>query len=55
MTENGERLVELCIKFKFVLAGTLFPHKNIHIITWVCPDDITETLRSPINLSPTKY
>lgn len=38
MNENGERLVELCSTYDLVIGGTLFPHTDIHKLTWYCPN-----------------
>ncbi|XP_025080471.1 craniofacial development protein 2-like [Pomacea canaliculata] len=38
MNENGERLVELCTMYNLVIGGTLFPHRNVHKLTWCSPN-----------------
>ncbi|KAI4885603.1 hypothetical protein NFI96_005381 [Prochilodus magdalenae] len=38
MNENGERLVELCTTYNLVIGGTLFPHRNVHKLTWCSPN-----------------
>ena len=39
--ENGERAIDLCLCNKLVIGGTIFPHKNIHKLTWKSPDGRT--------------
>ena len=39
--ENGEELVVFCLMNRCVIGGTIFPHKNIHKLTWKSPDGIT--------------
>ena len=41
MNENGELFTNLCADNKFVIGGSIFPHKSIHKTTWVSPDHVT--------------
>ena len=41
MNDNGERLCDLCSANGFILTGTIFPHKDIHKLTWRSPDGRT--------------
>ena len=41
--ENGERLCEFSQQNGLVIAGTLFPHKDIHKITWISLDGNTKS------------
>ena len=36
--ENGEQLNDFCLTNRCVIEGTIFPHKNIHKLTWKSPD-----------------
>ena len=37
MNENGEKFAEFCGNNNLVYGGTLFPHRDIHKLTWVSP------------------
>ena len=37
MNENGEKFTEFCGNNNLVVGGILFPHKDIHKLTWVSP------------------
>ena len=38
MNEIGERLCDFCSANGFVITETIFPHKDIHKLTWRSPD-----------------
>ena len=38
---NGERLCDFCSANGFIITGTIFPHKDIHKLTWRSPDGRT--------------
>ena len=38
---NGERLVDFCLNNNCIIGGTIFPHKNIHELTWKSPNGHT--------------
>ncbi|XP_055997977.1 uncharacterized protein LOC130047325 [Ostrea edulis] len=39
--DNGERLVDFCLNNNLMIGGTIFPHKDIHKLTWKSPDGRT--------------
>lgn len=39
--DNGTRLVDFASANNMRIGGTLFPHRNIHKMTWTSPDGIT--------------
>ena len=39
--DNEERLIDFCLNNNQVIGGTLFPHKDIHKLTWKSPDGRT--------------
>ncbi|KAL9953192.1 hypothetical protein ACROYT_G040569 [Oculina patagonica] len=41
MNDNGERLIDFCLENDCVVGGTIFPHRNIHKLTWKSPDGST--------------
>ena len=38
MNENGECLADLCAAYNLVIGGTIFPHSDIHKLTWCSPN-----------------
>lgn len=42
--ENVERFANLFVFNKFVICGTIFPHRLIQKAIWVSPDDTTKNL-----------
>ena len=42
MNENGELFANMCSQNKFVIGGSIFPHKMIHKTTWMSPDCTTQ-------------
>ena len=39
--ENGERLCDFASSRDLVISSTMFPHKNIHLQTWISTDGLT--------------
>jgi len=42
LNDNGERLSNFFLKNRLIIAGTLFPHKTTHKLTWVSPNGKVE-------------
>lgn len=42
MNDNGERMTDFCAEHRLVVGGSIFPHKNIHKLTWSSPDGRTQ-------------
>ena len=41
INDNGERLVEFCLSNRCIIGGTIFPHGDIHKLSWRSPDGNT--------------
>jgi len=41
MSDNGEKFTDFCALNGLVIGGSIFPHKRIHKVTWVSPDNST--------------
>lgn len=41
MNENGKLFTNFCAFNGFVIGGSMFPHKEIHKMTWISPDKAT--------------
>ena len=41
INDNGERLVEFCHSNRCIIGGTIFPHRDIHKLSWRSPDGNT--------------
>lgn len=52
-TDNGDRLIELCMHHQLVIGGSLFPHKDIHKYTWTAPRGGTRNQIDHICISST--
>ena len=37
MNDNRERLLDICTTYDFVIGGTLFPHQDVHKLSWYSP------------------
>lgn len=40
--DNGSRLIDFASSNSMVVSSTMFPHKNIHKMTWQSPDRVTK-------------
>lgn len=38
MNAKAERLIDFCLENDCVISDTIFPHNNIHKLTWKFPD-----------------
>ena len=47
MNDNGERLCDFCSVNGLIITGTIFPHKDIHKLTWRSPDGRTVNQINP--------
>jgi hypothetical protein len=47
INDNGERLVDLCGTNNLVIGGTIFPHREIHKLTWISPNGMDKTQIRP--------
>lgn len=36
--ENGDLFTEVCSAFDLLISGIIFPHRDVHKITWTSPD-----------------
>ena len=64
MNDNGERLCDFCSTNGFIITGTIFPHKDIHKLTWRSPDGrtvhqidhvlVNGNMRTSIHISDTR-
>ena len=41
--DNCERLYDFALSRDLVISSTMFPHKDIHLQTWISPDGFTKT------------
>jgi hypothetical protein len=41
INDNRNRLVNICEENNLIIGGTIFKHKEIHILTWTLPDGKT--------------
>ncbi|XP_025996626.2 uncharacterized protein LOC105203684 [Solenopsis invicta] len=50
---NGGLLQDLCLQHNLLIGGTLFPHKDIHKVTWMSPDHRTNNQIDHLLISKT--
>jgi hypothetical protein len=48
---SRECLVELCANYSLVIGGSLYPHTECHKVTWVSPDNDTESQMDHLTVS----
>ena len=41
-TDNGSRFVSMCEVSNMAIVSTMYPHKDIHKVTWNSPDGVTQ-------------
>ncbi|XP_073820899.1 uncharacterized protein [Musca autumnalis] len=46
--DNGDRLVDFCVRNRLFIGGSKFAHKNIRKYTWESPDGQTRNLRPAV-------
>jgi hypothetical protein len=42
-TDNGVRVVKFATSKNLTVKSTMFPHRNIHRVTWTFPDGKTQS------------
>jgi len=53
MNQNGELFANACALNRYVIGGSVFPPKRIHLAMWVSPDHMTENQIDHICISKT--
>ena len=43
LTNNGERVIDLCEEINLIIGGMLFTQRKIHRLTWTSPDGRTQS------------